>query len=263
MTEHAYEPLHETAFRATPLTIGPWSPEHQHAGPPSALLLRAVERAAAPHGLTHIARLTVNLPRPIPVGEVQITVKVDHQGRSAAHFSGQMLAGGKPVALFTAVAQAEADLPIPDATPGHPPPHAPRAFEDSTPAPMGFSGNFGYAKLMETRVASGAFHKGPCAVWFRPRFPLVAGEPWSPYALIPAAADSGNGISAALDFARYSFVNCDLTINLFRRPVGEAVCVDARSWFAANGCGLAESALYDQRGLIGRASQSLAVRART
>jgi len=64
----AYRVLSETTFRATALTGGPWSPEHQHAGPPSALICRAVERAAAPHGLTHIGRLTVNLLRPLPIG---------------------------------------------------------------------------------------------------------------------------------------------------------------------------------------------------
>ena len=58
------------------------------------------------------------------------------------------------------------------------------------------------------------------------------------------------------------FVNCDLTINLFRRPVGEWICLEARSLFGGNGCGLAESALYDEEGVIGQATQSLAVRAR-
>ena len=76
------------------------------------------------------------------------------------------------------------------------------------------------------------------------------------------AANSGNGISAALDFSKYVFVNCDLTINLFRRQIGESICLQARSLFGGNGCGLAESALYDEVGLIGRATQSLAVRLR-
>ena len=74
--------------------------------------------------------------------------------------------------------------------------------------------------------------------------------------------NSGNGISAALDFAKYVFINGDLTINLFRRPEGEWICLDSRSLFGGNGCGLAESALYDERGMIGRAAQSLTVRLR-
>ena len=127
---------------------------------------------------------------------------------------------------------------------------------------MDFAIAFGYARLVENRLAEGAYFKGPSAVWFRLAYPLLAGETPSSYQRVAVAADSGNGVSAALDFSRYVFANCDLTINLFRRPVGEWICLDARSWFGGNSCGMAESALYDEQGLIGRATQSLAVRAR-
>ena len=43
------------------------------------------------------------------------------------------------------------------------------------------------------------------------------------------------------------------------RPVGEWICLQARTELGGNGCGIAESALYDETGLIGRATQSLAV----
>ena len=58
MTESAaYEALGEDRFRASRLTVGPWSPEHQHAGPPSALIARAVERAAAIEDARHKAEI--------------------------------------------------------------------------------------------------------------------------------------------------------------------------------------------------------------
>jgi len=263
MTETAaYEPLGDDTFRASALTGGPWSPEHQHAGPPSALIARAIERAAAPHGLTHLGRLTVNLLRPLPIGDCRIEVKADQIGRGAGHFSGRLTAGDKEIAIFTALAQREQDLPVPDGTPGHPPPQAPKPWGQSEPFPFGYFNSFGYARLVENRVAAGVQFRGPSAVWFRLTHPLVAGEEPSPYARVAVAADSGNGVSAGLDFTKYIFVNCDLTVNLFRRPVGEWICLDAKSWFGGNSCGLAESALYDERGLIGRATQSLAVRAR-
>ena len=263
MTETAaYEALGERGFRASALTGGPWSPEHQHAGPPSALICRAVERAAAPHGLDHIGRLTVNLLRPLPIGDCGIEIRANHVGRGAAHFSGRMTAAGKEIALFTALAQREQDFPLPEGTPGHPPPAPPRPPEDSAPVSMGIVAECGYARLVENRLAQGGYFKGPSVVWFRLNHPLVAGEAPSPYQRVAVAADSGNGVSAALDFSKYLFVNCDLTINLFRRPLGEWICLDARSWIGENGCGLAESALYDEHGLIGRATQSLAVRAR-
>jgi hypothetical protein len=89
----------------------------------------------------------------------------------------------------------------------------------------------------------------------------MEGEPTSAYQRVAVAADSGNGISAILDIRRFNFVNSDLTINLLRPPVGEWICLDAQTWLGPQGGGLAESRLYDAHGLIGRATQSLAVRA--
>ena len=259
----AYSEVTQGVFRASDLTRGPWHPDHQHAGPPSALICRAIERAAANDGLTHLARLTVNLLRPAPIGECSVEVATDYVGRSTGHFSGRLTAQGKDVARFTALMQREEDLPIPEGVAGHPPATAPMPPGECPVVTMHFTDrSFGYADLVENRIAAGRFFNGPCAAWFRMRHPLIKGETPSPYQRVAVAADSGNGISAVLDFKTYVFLNCDLTINLFRRPEGEWVCLEARSLFGGNGCGLAESALYDERGMIGRATQSLAVRPR-
>jgi len=114
----AYVALDDGAYRATALTRGPWNPEHQHAGPPIALVARAIERAAAALELTHIARLTANLLRPIPIGELAIEVQTDYAGRNAAHFSARLNAAGKEVARFTALAQREAEVALPAGLPG-------------------------------------------------------------------------------------------------------------------------------------------------
>ena len=223
----AYVELSEGTFRASQLTVGPWSREHQHAGPPSALICRAVERIAAKDSLGHLGRLTVNLLRPVPVGECRIEIGADYVGRTAGHFSGRLVAGTKEIARFTALMQREEAVAIPDGTPGHPVPHAPKPV-DQSPAvrfPAG-SGDFGYADLVENRLAAGKFFDGPCAAWFRLYHPLVKGETPSPYQRVAVAADSGNGISAVLDFERYIFVNSDLTINLFRRAASEWICLE-------------------------------------
>jgi len=260
----AYVETAEGVFLASPLTRGPWHPDHQHAGPPSALICRAVERAAAADGFGHLGRLTVNLLRPAPIGACRVEAAHDYVGRTAGHYSGRLIAQGKEIARFTALAQREEAVPIPEGTPGHPPPQAPKPWRQSPAATMAVISThaFGYAELVENRVAEGTMFRGPSAVWFRMAHPLVAGETPSPYQRVAVAADSGNGISASLGFDRFMFVNCDLTINLFRRPVGEWICLEARSLFGGNGCGLAESALFDEEGVIGQATQSLAVRAR-
>ena len=250
-------------YRASGLTRGPWHPDHQHAGPPSALVCRAIERVAAPQGLTHLGRLTGNLLRPVPIGTCRVDVTPDYIGRNAGHYSARLVAEGKEVARFTALMQREDAPPVPAGTAGHPLPRAPKPPSESLACRMPFPGlDAGYGDLVENRLAEGRFFDGPSTAWFRLRHPLVDGETPSPYQRVAVAADSGNGISAALDFSRYSFVNCDLTVNLLRLPVGEWICLQARSLLGGNGCGLAESALYDEDGLIGRATQTLAVRLR-
>ncbi len=253
-------------FESTQLTRGPWNPAHQHAGPPIALVCRAIELEAAKHGLTHMARLTANLWRPVPIDGLTVAVAADYVGKSAGHFSASLMAQGKEVARFTVLAQREGPLDVSGAVlsnlPGHPLPNADRPPETSTSAQFPFAdGKPGYAELVEIREARGKNFQGPCAVWFRLKFPLVQGETASPYQRVAVAADSTNGISAVLDYRRGDvFVNSDLTINLLRRPVGEWVCVDAKTHLGPDGGGLAESRLFDEAGLIGRATQSLSVR---
>lgn len=259
----AYVALENGAYGATGLTRGPWHPDHQHAGPPIALVARSVERAAAALDLTHIARLTANLLRPIPIAELEVEVRTEYAGRNVAHFSARLIAGGKEVARFTAVAQREAALALPPDLPGHPLPRAPRSVEDSPAERFPFSIEvIGYQDLIESRIAQGLLFRGPSAVWFRMRYPLVAGEEPSALQRVAVAADSGNGISAVLDFGNYIFVNSDLTINLLRKAEGEWICIDARTLLGPNGGGLAEARIFDTIGLIGRSTQSLAIRLR-
>jgi hypothetical protein len=228
-----------------------------------ALVCREVERVALAHGLTHLSRLTANLLRPVPIGEVGIEVAVDYAGRNAAHFSARLMGGGKEVGRFTALALRESAVDLPDGLPGHPLPLAPLGPDESPPDSFPFENRtFGYSDLVEIRTARGRLFKGPCAIWFRLLFPLVEGEVPSVYQRVAVAADSGNGVSAILDFRRHAFINSDLTINLLRRPRGEWVCLDARTHLGPDGCGLAESALFDTHGLVGRATQSLSIRPR-
>lgn len=254
-------------FQATALTRGPWHPEHQHAGPPIALACRGIEQAAQAHGLAHLSRLTANLLRPVPIGELAVEVAADYVGRNAGHFSARLIAAGKEVARFTALAQRENEVVLPTDRPADPtdtlPGRAPADPDASAPARFPFAGrHVGYADLVENRVARGQLFKGPCAAWFRLCRPLLEGEDTSAYQRVAVAADSGNGISAVLDYQRYSFVNSDLTINLLRRPLGEWICLDARTHLGTQGSGLAESMLFDRQGLVGVATQSLAIRQR-
>jgi hypothetical protein len=113
---------------------------------------------------------------------------------------------------------------------------------------------------MEIRFVSGAFSEiGPASAFLRMRHPIVEDEEPSPLQRTLIAADVGNGISNAVDFRRFMFVNVDLTVQLERMPEGEWICVDAVTLPQERGNATAESVLGDERGRLGRALQTLLV----
>jgi hypothetical protein len=121
----------------------------------------------------------------------------------------------------------------------------------------------GYHTAMEYRFVRGGFAEpGPAVAWMRMRVPLVDGEEPSPLERVLVAADSGNGVSATLDWSRFLFINVDLSVHLHRPMTGEWVCLDAITIPERTGIGIADTALYDERGPIGRADQTLLVDAR-
>lgn len=84
-----------------------------------------------------------------------------------------------------------------------------------------------------------------------------------PLARVLIVADSGNGISSVASPFEYLFINTELTVHLFRQPVGEWVCLDAVSRIDRSGVGVAESIIWDEVGRIGRGNQALLVAPRS
>jgi hypothetical protein len=118
----------------------------------------------------------------------------------------------------------------------------------------------GYHTAMEYRFVAGEFQRpGPATAWMRMLYPLLPGEQPTPVQRVAIAADSGNGISSPLDFRRFIFINVDLTIHLGRPPSGEWICLDSTTIPDPTGIGITDTALYDERGALGRAAQTLLV----
>jgi Thioesterase-like superfamily len=256
MSEAFFHVLGPDHFRATELTRGPWDPGLQHAGPPAALLGRALEGLGDRTDL-QVARVTFEIARPVPIAELRVTTRLLRGGRSVELIEAALLAGEAEVMRATAlrVRTTELDLPA-GLVPG---PRLPGP-DAGRPAPFFPTGQaVGYHTAMEARFVAGSFQElGPATVWMRMRHPLVPGEPPSPLCRVLVAADSGNGVSAALDYQRWRFINPDLTVYLLRPPTGEWVALEAAT-SAAAGIGLADTALHDEQGPIGRAAQALFV----
>ena len=241
------------ALVATESTRGPWSNVHQHAGPPSALLVRAAE-AAAP-GMA-IARITVEMQRPVPIGVMTVCVDVEKPGRKALVLRAVLEADGVPCLLARAVMMRVADVGVDPVTHGPPPP----SVDVSPPFEFDFFQHpVGYHTAMEARLARGTWGRGDMALWMRQRVALVAGELPSPAQRVLVIADAGSGVSAALDPRRFGFLNADLTVHLVRPPAGEWVLMDSQTFVGPDGRALANTALFDASGRIGRSAQSLVV----
>jgi hypothetical protein len=77
-----------------------------------------------------------------------------------------------------------------------------------------------------------------------------------------AVADSGNGASSQLELRDWLFINTELTVHLWREPVGEWIGLDAETVIGPAGVGLATSTLHDTDGPVARGAQALLVRRR-
>lgn len=252
----------EGTYTSTEHTVGPWSPLHQHAGPPTALLLRAIEQLGdteAPiprHALP--ARLTAEIFRPVPVTDLRVTAALRRPGRRVAWAVAELCPADEPdqpvmraAVWFVRRAAAALDLPTTDVRPA-PGPGTPRR------PPAGWGG--GYLDAVTWAPVAGGFDDpGPATVWTQLRVDLVDGESPTGPQRAAVVADAGSGISAVADPAAVVFVNTELTIHLHREPVGEQVWMDARTMLDPHGVGHAHTALGDSTGAVGAADQTLYV----
>jgi hypothetical protein len=238
----------------TPATAGPWTPDAQHAGPPSGLLARALE-AVLEHGQV-LARISVDLLGPVPLGPLSVTTTVVRPGRTVSLLEATLYDDRGGRACATARAWV---LPRSGDGPGSPTP-LPHVPADGVQTPLPPSWNRGYVDHVEWRWIKGAvLEAGAATVWMRPRVPLLPGEPLSGITMLMTCVDSANGVSAALDPAEWLFLNTDLTVHLLREPVGDWVCVDAETTLGPSAAGFVTARVYDERGVVAQSMQALLV----
>jgi hypothetical protein len=263
-------------YLPTELTRGPWDPDSQHAGPPAALIGREIARLDGDDD-RELGRVTYEILRPVPIAPLAVDAKVVRPGR-AVELAEAILSDeeGEVIrARAWRIRRADVDIPAGLSSDDGPgtlgtspstlrPGFAPPGPDEAKPGSFPDTGQaVGYHTAMEYRFVRGGFaDPGPAVAWMRMRVPLVRGEEPTPLDRVLVAADSGNGVSATLDWSRFLFINVDLTVHLHRPPVGEWVCLDAITIPERSGIGIADTALYDERGPIGRAVQTLLVDAR-
>lgn len=263
MSDSVFIPSEDGRFEPTEHARGPWDPHALHGGAPAALIAGAFERID-PGSELPIARLGFEFLRPIPFAPLELSTKIVRGGRRVQGLAAEVRSGEETICRGSALRVKE----VPDRLPGPPGPSEPeRLAPPETGEPTRFAlGDptvTSFASTgMEMRWLTDPWALGPGRVWMRLRHPILPEEPVTPLICLTGTADFGNGVSAALAFENYLFINADLSIHLWRRPQGEWIGLDARTLLHAEGIGTAESVLHDAAGPVGRASQTLVVQPR-
>lgn len=242
-------------FTPTEHARGPWHAEHCHAGPPTGLLARAVERLVPDRRLT---RLSVTLSRPIPHAGFRIEAGVTRAGRTVSLVAARIVGDdGRAAATAEALLmtrQPARDVPTHTESLGSPDDAAPGGFPilETLHGLPAFNG-----AGVEARYPPGETREpGPTAAWLR-TVPLLPDEAPSPFQRICPLADCGNAFGRNADPRHTSFANADLTIVLHRDPVGDWLGTRSTGYWEPDGIGLADAQLFDERGAVGRALQTL------
>lgn len=243
----------------SPDAAGPWDRRMQHGSAPSALVTWAAERIPTLVPM-NVARVTIDLMRPVPVAPLTIETEILREGRKIQLCAIKLLADGVQVVGATVLKIKLQSQPLPDDVKDFPvtlPSPEDSVVEDGHGAISPFAG------MMSMRAARGRFGQaGAGAIWFRLDHPLVADEAVSQAMRAVVAADFSNGTASTLDFRTWTYINADLSVNLARQPVGDWILVDGESWIGPDGAGLAMSRLADRQGYFGRAVQSLVIEKR-
>ncbi|MGF1618590.1 MAG: thioesterase family protein [Acidimicrobiia bacterium] len=244
-------------YHPTPLTEGPWSPDAQHGGPPAALLAGAVEKCPTEAEMV-VARITIELLRPVPIETLRLASEVVRPGRRVQLVSSTLWHEDTEVAraLGLKIRRTDLDLPFD------------QAEVDPIPGPEEGRGATFFAKpggfateAVEIKMIRGDFDEaGPGQAWIRLRVPVIEGEETTGVERVAAAADFGNGVSNLAGMERtWLFINPDLEIRMNRPPEGEWIYLDSETRISPGGAGIASSTIADQHGWLGLAAQSLFV----
>lgn len=241
---------------------GPWNPDHLHGGPICGVLARAIESCPSPVPM-RVVRMTVEMTRAVPMAPFSVHAEVTRAGRRIQQIDAQIAVSGKTLVRATALRMRVGssdgalaipfDEPVPERAPGP----AVRDAEMARLFPPGFVRSLDFLRSrLATRSEAGV-------IWARLCVPLVEGEAVTPFVRLATICDFASGTGNPIDFARFTSINPDLSLHVFRAPRGEWIGLRARSGIEADGIGQSVATLFDDEGAVASALTSLLLERRS
>lgn len=102
-----------------PMAGGPWDVKLQHGSAPSALVVAIAEQVPTPVPM-RIARLTVDLMRPLPVAPLEVKTEILREGRKIQLCGIDLLANGKLSVRGTVLKIRRESFELPDTAENRP-----------------------------------------------------------------------------------------------------------------------------------------------
>jgi Acyl-CoA thioesterase C-terminal domain/Acyl-CoA thioesterase N-terminal domain len=239
---------------------GPWNPEHLHGGPICGVLAHAIETCPSPVPM-RVARMTVEMTRPVPLAPFSVHAEVTRAGRRIQQIDARIAAAGQTLvrasALRVRIGRRDEAIaipfhdPLPARVPG--PPRDPEMLRLFSP---------GFIRALDFMRSQLAAPGEPGVTWSRMRVPLVEGELVTPFVRLATVCDFASGTGNPIDFARFTSINPDLSLHVLREPRSEWIGIRARSGIDADGIGQSYGTLFDAEGPVARALVSLLVERR-
>ena len=258
MTEqpHFYRRLGAGRYCSTEHAVGVWSPDEQHMGAATGLLVHELDRAPGGEG-KRLARVSLDILGRIPVGECEIVTRVIRPGRRIELVEAEWRADGRAalVARGWRIETADTASGAGVEDPAMPGP------EEAAPSGHMAGWQGGFLRSFEFRALPG-LRAGAGRAWMRTRARLLDDGSASPLAELLLMVDLANGLvpRTAPQDRVWSHPNLDLQLHLHGAPAGEWLGLDAQQTFGADGVGLTSAVLHDTGGPFGRAEMILMVR---
>jgi len=243
---------------------GTWSAAQQHAAPVSALLVRALERCDRRDD-TRLSRVVIDLLGGVPAeGDLWVRSQVERGGKQIELVSAEMLApgpDGEPRAVARASGWRLQHFDTQALVRATAPPLRPVSEAHSRNLK---ARNWGrnYVHSLDWLWLTERLTELAGESWLRPTVDLVNGETITQLERLFAVADCANGIGSKLDITKWTFLNTDVAVHVFRIPEGEWIGIRAETSYGPDGIGTTVGTLFDEQGAVGAIQQSVLVRNR-